>query len=205
MLLTGLGPPAEVRADDTPEVAYDIYRLDDSLAVLLDLTPLITARAVERLEDGVDLLVHCELRLEVPRRFWGTHQVAGHSFVLKVGYHPVTEEYLIESSDEAGSEPKHFLSLAALYAHLRDSVECCLAVLDSLDSGRRHQLELKVTTVALTDLTPAAVEEPEGDDGSPISFLFRQFLSLTGYGRKEYRTVSRPFALSELDTAPARP
>jgi len=199
----GLSPLA--RAEDSPEMVYDIFQRDGCLTVLLDLSPYITSRAVERLEDGVDLLIHASLKLEVPRRIWGSREVAESAFITKISYRPLTEEFLLESTVQSDTLPRHFLSLASLYAHLRDSVECCLAEVDSLDSRSRHQVALKVTTIGLTDLNPGIVEESEEGDGSPIGYLFRQFLNLTGYGRKDYSAVSRPFSLSELESAPARP
>jgi hypothetical protein len=87
--------------------------------------------------------------------------------------------------------------------YLQDSVEITAIALDSLDQTSRYAVELSITSIVLSDLNLARREASRGEsDGSPVQFLFRQFLNLTGYGSREYQTKSRSFSPDEIGPQP---
>lgn len=201
LVVLGLaGSPA--RAQDDPELVYDIYVHDSCLTVWLDLAPFINSRTLERLRDGVDLAIECRAKLEVPKRFWGDRLAATETRLLRLSYRKVTNDFLVTTGDSTSPQTNELPSIAALFQHLRDSVEICLANISQLDASRRHLVSLKVTTISLTDLNLAEDLTTRDGSDSPLRYLFKQFLKLTEYGRRETSTKSRSFSLSELETEP---
>lgn len=200
ILVTGL--IGSVSAEDEDEIAYDIYRRDNRLTVWLDLSSYLTERTVIRLRDGIDLLVEYRLMLEVPRRFFGDRRVAKQSEGYKISYRPVSEDWLLSALDVEEQQSRRFMSLASLYQFLQDSVEFDLIGLDSLDSESRYTLAIEITTVSLTDFNRLSDGRFQGESDSPLRYLFRQFLSLTGHGRSEHATKSRPFSVPEILEGP---
>ncbi|MCP4684137.1 MAG: DUF4390 domain-containing protein [bacterium] len=196
-LLSGL-PAARVAADEI-DLSYDIYSRDKQLMVWVDLSSLLDAPTVTRLEDGIDLLLECQASLGVPRRFFGDNLVTRKSDIWRLSYRSVTEEYIVARPLVSDSTVSRFASLATLFQHFRDSIEVSLVPLDSLEVQERFVLTLEVTTISMTGLNIAPKEESSGGGESPLRFLFRQFLNLTDYGRNEYKTKSRPFAIDEIE------
>lgn len=191
-------PTGRLVADDV-EFSYDIFDHDGKLTVWLDLAAFMSSRAGERLKEGIDLAIQYELTLKTPRRFFGDREIARVTRIPVVRYRSLTDDYLLENVLEDQESPPQFVSMAGLFQYLRDSIETEVTALDSLDSGERYVLHFKVTTISLTDinLSPGSPEPEESE--SPLHFLFRQFLDVTGYGRREYEAKSRAFAVSELD------
>ncbi|MEW5994491.1 MAG: hypothetical protein AB1744_08860, partial [Candidatus Zixiibacteriota bacterium] len=112
----------------------------------------------------------------------------------------VTEEFVLVADWQALAAQRCFLSLAALHAFLNDSVSLGIEKLCRLDRRKSYVLELDISCISLTDIN-LAVDGPSRDQsGSPVKYLFRQFLKLTGYGREDLSVKSRPFSLSELDS-----
>ncbi len=206
--LAGIGAPlilatglfvVPVEADET-DISYDIYSRDKQLTVWVDLSPFVDASTLSRLEDGIDVLLECQVSLGIPRRFFGDTQVARRSDGRRLSYRAVTEEFVVTDLYDPDKDALSFVSLASLFQHFRDSIEINLVSLDSLKDQERYVLTLNVTTISLTDLNLAPAEESPGDGESPLRFLFRQFLNITDYGRNEYSTKSRPFSLDEIES-----
>lgn len=187
-----------VNAEDV-ELSYDLYSRESRLTVWVDLSPCVDAAVVSRLEDGIDVLLDCQVSLSIPRRFFGDRPVAREADTRRLSFRGVTEEYIVTDVLDPDGGSLSYPSLASLYQHFQDSIEIDLISLDSLESQNRYVLTLNVTTISLTDLNLAPTEEPSEDGESPLRFLFRQFLSLTEYGRNEYTTKSRPFSLNEVE------
>jgi len=198
-LLLAIGLLVTPVAAEEIDLAYDIYSRDSQLNVWVDLSPFVDAPTVDRLEDGIDVLLECQVTLGIPRRFFGDKLVARRSDTRRLSYRSVTEEYIVNDLLNPDSPPLSFASLASLFQHFRDSIEIELVPMDSLESQERFVLTLDITTISLTDLNIAPQGESGDDEESPLRFLFRQFLSITNYGRVEYKTKSRPFSLDEIE------
>ena len=202
LFLLVVGAPRTVAADELPGDAYYIFKKGPCLTVWCDLSTTLNAKSVKQLKEGIDLAVEGRFNLSIPRRIFGNHQVAQLSFLHRLSYRALTGEYHMIDLQDSTRPELSFLSLAGLYQYLRDSVELCLVMIDSLNDEDQYELSLKITTVSLTDFNSVQGESGEGSSESPLGFLFRQFLDLTSYGRQEYETKSRAFTLDELDTAP---
>ena len=189
------------QAEPDIELAYDIFSRHDTAIVWIDLSPFLTPAQTSRLNDGIDLLFQYDLRLAVPRRLWGDITTTEKQEAVRMSYHVVTKEYEL-SSTLADWNDRHFPSLAQLSSFLADSINAPLLPMDSLDIGKRYTLDLKVTTIALTGFSPTPESADSAGSDSPLRFLFKKFLSITGFGRREFETKSRPFSKSEIIAEP---
>ncbi len=199
VLLSGMTGLA--RADDKESIPFDVYDRDGCVTVWMDLSGLISSHTVDQLKDGIDLILEYEADFSIPRRFFGNRGVARKSAVNQLSYLPVTKEYRLSFPLDSTAARRQFVSLATTFQYLRDSIEICLLPMDSLESEANYRLALKVTTISLTDFNIGA-EGGASDDGSSVEFLFRQFLQLTGYGRAEFQTESRPISPAEILPVP---
>jgi hypothetical protein len=185
-------------SDGDLEIDYEIFLQGDQVAVSLDLARLITSARVERLKEGVDIAVEYRLLLSRPRRIWGTEKVSEVTGLLRLGYRLVTEDFYLRDEYRAPEDERHFPTLAPLHQFLSDSIVERLTDYEELDTGKRYELEITVSCISLTDFNvppTGASREPE----SPVKYLFRQFLQLTGYGRDEYSAKSRAFSPLEWE------
>jgi hypothetical protein len=190
-------PLADLRAQEA-EFTYDLFSRHGRLTIWIDLSAFLSPQAGEQIKDGIDLAIQFDVTLKSPRRFLGDRRVAAASTIPLLRYRPVTEDYLFDFAAGPDSSSRQFVSMAGLYQYLRDSIEVPIVAMDSLDSETRLVTHLKVTTISLSDISlqpnaQARVEE------SPLRFLFRQFLEVTGYGRREFEVNSRPFSLTEIE------
>jgi hypothetical protein len=189
-------------ADDL-EISYDIFAHDSVMTVWVDLSPLLDEGATAQLKTGVDLMLHCRLRLFRPKRLLPDDDVITAGETFRVGYRPVTDDFRVYPSDSAESTDSRVLTLPSLISYFSDSVTIPLIQLDSLDPGRQIALEVVISSIELTDLNLLRRKGSEEDDGeSPVQFLFRRFLDLTGYGSREYKTRSRSFFPDEVPEHP---
>ncbi len=197
-MLLSAGPVAAVSISEAIE--YDIFKRGDSISIWLNLAQFLSSKRVDQMKEGIDLAFEYRLILSRPRHLWGAEQIAKTRGLIKVAYQIVTESYSISTEQLGRENSRHFVSLARLHQFLSDSVVVKLADCQELDPQRRYTLEIKVTCISLTDFNLAADSEPSEKSGSPIKYLFRQFLRLTDFGREEYIEESGPFSLSEIDS-----
>jgi hypothetical protein len=76
-ILTGLvlsGPAAAESAD----LEYDIYLVNDTLAVWLDLRPVLDQSKMEDLLAGLDLWLAVELKIEKPRKLFFSKTISSY-------------------------------------------------------------------------------------------------------------------------------
>ena len=186
-------------SDRDQEIEYEIFLQDGQVTVSLDLAGFITSGRVERMKDGVDMALEYRLVCSRPKRFWGAEKVSQVTGLLRLGYRLVTEDFYVRKGDPGAQDERHFATLAPLHQLLSDSIIEHLTDYDELDNRKRYEVEIGVTCISLTDLSlPPAGTASEGSE-SPVEYLFRQFLELTGYGRDEYRAKSRAFSPLELE------
>lgn len=187
-------------AEDIPgNIEYDIVRKNDSLAVWLNLARYFTADEFEAMADGIDYACTWSLELKRPRRFFGANRVAASEGHITLSNRLVTEDFVLHGPNSDGVESSRtFLRAADVRSFLSDSIYVRIAAIDSLDSRNHYVLQLNVSRISLTSLNLATRDEGNRKDDSPLKFLFRQFLKLTGYARDEYSTTSRQFSLSEV-------
>lgn len=189
-------------AFDKNDLEYDIFRRDSVLTVWLDLSFYLSEINLNKLAEGIDLALEYDLTLAVPKRFWGENTVARNTEVMKISYHRITENYILTSSADPPGTDRRFIALDKLLGYLSDSVFVPLAPFGSLDARRKYTLETKITGIALTAINLLSEDEPDRDNRSALKSLFKSFLNLTGYGRKEFSVKSRAFSLDEIYPGP---
>jgi hypothetical protein len=197
LFLTAL-PEGGAQADEDTDLSYNIFGRDDHVMVWIDLASAISSAQIEKIKDGMDLLLEYELELVIPKRLWGKTSVARKLGAVRISYRLVTQEFSLASSADSWQEELRFLSVKRLLGHLADSIEVQLVPFDSLDATKRYVLELTVTRVSVMafGLTPTGADSARS--ASPLQFLFRQFLILTGFARNKIETKSRRFSPSEI-------
>ncbi|MFQ6007938.1 MAG: DUF4390 domain-containing protein [Candidatus Zixiibacteriota bacterium] len=196
-----LTPETITAADKTEALEYDIFERDDSIAVWLNFAQFLTSKRVENLKEGIDLAIEFQLTLKRPRRLWGSERIMTTTGSMKIEYRIVTEDYVVSAPKLGLAGDRCFLSLAKLHHFLNDSVEVNLADCSALFPDKRYVLELKVTCILLTTLNLASNADTTTETSSPLKYLFRKFLSITGFGRDEYFAKSRPFSVTELGSS----
>ena len=199
LILVPLLAARPIAARDKPEpVEYDIFQREDRLSVRLNLAQYLSTRRVERMKEGIDLAIEYRLVLSRPKRFWGSEEVAKAGGLVKIGYRIVTEDFSLSAGQLSLGNDRHFVSLARLHQFLSDSIVVDLATYKELSLHHRYVLKIKLTCISLTDINLAADNNSSEGSGSPVKYLFAQFLRLTGFGREEYTVETRPFSLSEI-------
>jgi hypothetical protein len=191
---------SQTQSEDEPDLFYDIFIKDSCLTVWVDLHPLLNARTWDRLHDGVDVAIECRIELNSPRWLWSDRLEAEQAQTIHLSYHKVTGDYLLTTGDSGTA--RSYPSQEEIETYLSDSVEICLAHVSSIEPDKSLRVTVKTTSIFLTDLNLADQVASGDDSGSPVKYLFRQFLELTDYGRRNYTTRSRPFSLSELPQSP---
>jgi hypothetical protein len=193
------GTVESARCETLESLDFDILRTGDSLTVWVDMEPLLTEERVDQMKQGIDLALQYELTLLRPRRIWGAQKMNSSTGYLRMGYRLVAEDFFLSHSLSTSDTDRHFLSLAPLGEYLTDSIQPALCNVDSLDQSTRYYLELKITAISLTAFNLASEENAaEGQESSPIRYLFKKFLEMTDFGREEFQFKSRLFSLSEI-------
>jgi len=188
LLLAG----ASANATEIDSLDFEVGRCRNTLCVWVNLADLLSSDRLSRLKEGVPLSIECRSTLLRPRRLWGEVTIAEEDWTARLGFRRVTEDYVLTS---AGREQRVFSSLAPLHRFLSDSVIINLTPVDSLNQEQFHRVRIRMTLVWLTSLN---LSPPEESSGSPIRFLFEQFLSVSGYGRHEFDIESESFSVRRL-------
>ncbi|UCD63771.1 MAG: DUF4390 domain-containing protein [Candidatus Zixiibacteriota bacterium] len=197
-----LASSARLSAGDLDRIRFDIFDSQGQVVVWLDLSPVISARRISQLKDGVDVAVECRALLRRPRKIWGSELIAESSRLLRIGYRLITEDYrLTDYSFEPQSELT-LLSLAKLHHYLADSVAVEIGARDLLDVEERYFIEIQVVCISLTSINLASDGDREKKSESPVKYLFRKFLELTDFGREDFSARSRTFSAEEIPRVP---
>lgn len=187
-----------VWADGNEQVEFDIFDNQGALAVWLDLSPLVSAKRLAEIKDGIGLAIDYRVSLHRPRRLWGSEKIAQLSGTCRIGYRLGTDDFHLVSRMEETSLERRFISASEMHRFLADSVTLDLTSVQSLDQNKRYYVEVKLTCVSLTSLNVAESGESPQTDQSAMKWLFESFLDLTNFGREDYQVRSRLFSLSEL-------
>ncbi len=192
--------PCSVTAESSSDpFGFDLVRRDSSLYVKVDLSPLLGSEHVRQMKEGIDISLSYELVLTRPRRLWGAREIARRTGALVIGHRIVNEDYLIQTGAGSAKSEHLFPTLAGVHRFLADSVTLNMVYINSIE-GRGHLvLRIKVTSISLTSINIGAPDDDLAAGDSPLKYLFREFLVLTGFGREEYNVRSRPFSISEID------
>lgn len=176
-------------------VDYTLVSKNDSLTVWIDLARYFGRAELELMSDGIDYACEMKVTLKRPRRIWGSEQIAVSSARWRLSYRLGTEDFWLTDSDTS----KHgthcfFVEADSLRAFLADSVYLPVAALADLRPDQRFVVELNIARISLTTFNLATTD----GNGSPVRYLFHQFLKATSYGREEFSTSSRRFSTAEI-------
>jgi hypothetical protein len=196
-----LGPMSST-AQEEEDIEFNIMRNNGDLVVWVNLADLISGSQVDKISDGIDLVIEYEFNLAAPRRFLGETSVATRTFALRISFRPITESFHLTSLEPRLDSGRVFQSYSLLRRHLADSIAVAVVALDSLDSHRQYRLEIKVSLISMTEFSRVQSIADSSGSESPLKYLFKQFLALTAFGRVEFRTKSRSFSLSEVTFEP---
>jgi len=189
-------------AADEDQIEYDIFRQNDTLAAWVDFSFMLSAGNLKKLRDGIDLALEYRLTLASPRRLWGSNTIARTDDALKISYRRITEDFYITRLISEPDRELRFISREELENYLKDSVLVSLVTIDSLDADKRFTLEIEITSITLTTLNLLSDGGGADSTQSALKSLFKEFLKLTGYGRRELSVKSRPFSLDEVFPGP---
>ncbi len=184
--------------DKSEPIEYDILQRKEHLSVRIDLAKYLSSKRVEQMKEGIDFAVEYNLVLSRPKRLWGAQELVKASGLVKIGYRIVTEDFFLSAGQLGLGDDRRLVSLAGLHQFLSDSIVVDLAACKELDPRRRYVLKIRLTCISLTNLNLAANNDSSGKPGSPVKYLFAQFLKLTGFGRDEFTIETRPFSLPEI-------
>jgi hypothetical protein len=193
-----LAAPPSIRADEVDQLEYGIQQSDGHLQGWVNLSALVTSQWLENLREGVDYLIAYDLALLRPRRVWGAETMANASGYIRISYRIITEDYLVEGPTSDSSASRSFVALPKLHAFLADSLIVNVALIDSLNSDNRYVLEVELDCArsSIVDFVTGR-DDPDRSE-SPIKYLFKKFLQVTGQGRNTYKFKSEPFSLTEI-------
>lgn len=194
--LAFLWSAAFVHAAEIPD--FGVLDSEPNLAAWLDLAPLVSKSKVDKIRDGVDLLIDFRLTLNRPRRFFGSETVVSRHGIVQIAYRIVAEDYIVRLGGKDFQSSGKFTNLAELHRYLTDSIVVALVDYSELDSLKRYRLRLDLTCISVSGLNLEQTAESADGDESPLKFLFRHFLKLTGFGRDSYSGETLLFSPAEV-------
>ena len=190
--------PPSIMADESGQIEYGVQRSNGSLQGWVDLSALVTSQWVENLQEGVDYLIAYDFALLRPRRVWGAETMAKTSGFIRISYRIITEDFLVEGPSSDSAAARTFVSLPKLHAFLADSVAVDIALVDSLDRDVRYVLEVELDCARSSIVDYVTGRDNPEQSESPIRYLFKKFLQVTGQGRNVYKFKSEPFSLVDI-------
>lgn len=194
--LTFLWSAAEINAAEIPD--FGVWDNEPKLAAWLDLAPLISKSRVEKLRDGVDVLIDFRLTLTQPKRFFGAETVASRHGIVQIGYRIMAEDFIIRMSGVCFQGTGKFATLAELHRYLTDSIVVDLVGYSELDSLKRYRLKLELACISLSGINLEPPPDSSAGDESALKYLFRHFLKLTGFGRDSFTGETLLFSPAEV-------
>jgi hypothetical protein len=187
---------AIVHAAESPD--FGVLDHEPNLAAWLDLAPLISKSRVEKIQDGVDLLIDFRLTLNRPKRFFGAETVVSRHGIVQIEYRIVTEDFIVRLGGEDFQSTGKFATLAELHRYLTDSIIVDLIDYRQLDSLRRYRLKLELACISMSGLNLEPHPDSSRGDESALKYLFRHFLKLTGFGRDSFSLETLLFSPAEV-------
>ena len=200
---------ASLSAERKPVFEYDIFSVNDTLAVWLDITPVLTQSKMEDLISGLDIFVNVNIRLEQPRTLFFPRKLSEIDATFSIS-HPLTEDIYNLKLSNFGLYSYEFDNQLKLYDFLADSLIFKVESTASINKSTRVRLKLEIScksfTTSILPLKSGRLEdEPIPADTSGTEFfldIFTLFFDFIGYGEDEYKISSPIFKLEELPSLP---
>lgn len=184
---------------------YDIFIINDTIALWLDITPVLDQQKMEDLLSGLEIHIGLEIKLEKPKRFLPSEELIGRRFFLQISHRLTEDNYCLRILD-SNSIDYEFDNQPGLYDFLADSLVFNLLSRAGLKAEESCRLNLKIACKSLypknkesgsTSLSESG-SVADGDESSLIQKLFSTFLEVFGFGKSYYRIISPTFIPAEL-------
>jgi len=186
---------------------YDIFVAGDTLAMWLDVRPVLTQPKMEDMLAGLQVSVAITAEAERPRKVLFTKTITTYKTVLVISRRLAEDTYRLRIIGR-GARDYTFKSQLALSDFLADSLVLKIAPVDSLQG--RSPLRLNLTLVSkshsnntMGDIPPVAADSAEvGGDDEFFETLLNSFLSLIGFGATTYHFETPMFSPDDLTSFP---
>ncbi len=186
---------------------YDIFLAGDTLALWLDVRPVLTQPKMEDLLAGLQVSIAITIDAERPRRLMFSKNVATAKAVLVMSRRLAEDTYRLRIIDRT-ARAYTFKNQLALSDFLADSLVLGVVPIDSL--REQAPLRLKLTIVSkshsnnkLDDLSGAAADSTGSAGGDEFfETLLNSFLNLIGFGAHTYHFATPLFSPDDLASFP---
>lgn len=196
LLAAALAAPAAA-ADETVSFDYDIFRRGETLAVWVDLTPVMNQRRMEDLLAGLAVRITLDCRLEKPRRPLPAKTLAAVRTVATLTRRLTEDDYGVQVAG-AGAAKYTFTNQLELADCLADSLVIPVTAADISDPGDRVRLALDISCNSLNPNAVSSTTAVTPPGGGFFDRLFDLFAESVGWGADSYRLVSPLFDPASL-------
>lgn len=203
-----LGGAASLKADDAgADFDYDIFLVGDTLAVWIDIRPVLDQSRMEDLLAGLDLSLIIEMKAQRPRKLLFSKTIATARAALVIS-HPLTEDLYRLRLANFGRREWSFKSQIELSDFLADSLIFRLAPKSLLEEAPQVRLNLDLVSkshpsIILDDIEDSGTDSSgtgAGPDEEFFESLFSFFLNLVGFGQKTFHIETPFFRVKDLSS-----
>lgn len=203
-------PGTLIRAEDSPvDFDYDIFLVQDTMMVWLDVTPVLNQALFEDLLAGLQIQIDIKYKAEYPPNpiFAETIRERQRTVYLR---RDVTGDFYELIEVNGLQDTVLFSSQLDMSDYLTDSLEIRLLPVSVIRDGAKLRLKMEIDTKSLPykKLVGNVRSRSEaGDDntapaGQALNSVFSYFLEFIGFGEQKYQITTPTFKISSLESYP---
>ncbi len=199
-------------ADDTRiDLDYDIFLINDTVAVWLDHSPVLTQPLLEDLLAGLYVRIDVSYRVESPPNPVFTKGLAEAERSLFINRDLTRDEYyLVIVNGQVDSIT--FSTHLEMVDYLSDSMEVKLIPSEYLKKDEKIRIRFDVSSKSMSrnkldSQSSRSGENTSEDEASAdrvINSVFSYFVDFIGFGEHKYQVISPSFTISSLDSYPGQ-
>lgn len=184
---------------------YDIYKANDSIAVWVDITPILTQPVLEDLLAGLGISLNFHFKIEKSQRPFGHKTVYESKKELLVTHNLTKDNYHIEYS-RISQDERFFTNQMDLSDYLADSLQFKVASTGLLSANDRYRLNIEILSRSISPSEAdqnseiSGVAEQSSEGGNFLGSVLDKFLKVIGFGEITYRIISPQFKIGQLET-----
>lgn len=184
---------------------YDIFLVGDTVAIWIDIRPVMTQSKMEDLAAGLDISILIEVKVERPRKLLLTRTVGSAGAALLIS-HRLTEDSYRLTAVNYGRVQYEFPDQLELSAFLADSLVIRVVPAAIVRDAGNPRLDLTIVTESHSphtfDEEPWFRRNDSPDDRAAekefFESLFDLFLRLIDFGTTTYNFTTPEFSLDDL-------
>jgi hypothetical protein len=192
-------------ADESIIFDYDIYTANDSIAIWVDLTPILTQPVLEDLLAGLDIFLSLRFKIEKSQKPFGHNTVYESKTDLLLTHNLTKDNYNISYSLHS-QEKRSFSNQMDLSDYLADSLQFKPISLGQLNANDKYRLNVEIISRSISPLevnqnsefSNGVGQSPE--DNNFLGSVLDKFLEIVGFGEITYRIISPQFKIDQLET-----